>query len=74
VHVKAKVVLRGSRASRELVALVDTGASMTVIDHSLADELGVEFTGKEIMQITASVRSLLEGSLLLKSSSLRVKL
>jgi predicted aspartyl protease len=58
VHVKAKVVLRGSRASRELVALVDTGASMTVIDPSLADELGVEFTGKERALITASGQKL----------------
>jgi predicted aspartyl protease len=54
VYVKAKVTLRGFKGCKELTTLVDTGASMTVIDSSLADEVGVEFTGKERALVTAS--------------------
>jgi predicted aspartyl protease len=54
VYVRAKVMLRGFKGCKELTTLVDTGASMTVIDSSLADEVGVEFTGKERALVTAS--------------------
>ncbi len=47
-------MLRGFKGCKELTTLVDTGASMTVIDSSLADEVGVEFTGKERALVTAS--------------------
>jgi len=49
VFVKAKVVLKGSKGSKELVALVDTGASTPVIDRSLAEEIGVIFTGRRAL-------------------------
>jgi predicted aspartyl protease len=54
VYVRAKVMLRGFKGCKELTTLVDTRASMTVIDSSLADEVGVEFTGKERALVTAS--------------------
>jgi hypothetical protein len=54
MYVRARVVLRGFKSSKELVALVDTEASMTVADSLLADEVGVEFTGKERVLVTAS--------------------
>jgi predicted aspartyl protease len=54
MYVRARVVLRGFKRGKELVALVDAGASMTVIDSSLADEVGVEFTGRERVLVIAS--------------------
>ena len=49
IFVKTKVVLKGSKGSKELVALVDTGASTPVIDRSLAEEIGVIFTGRRAL-------------------------
>ncbi len=52
--VRARVRLRGERATRSLVALVDTGARMSVLDKALADELGVLYTGRELSFISIS--------------------
>ena len=49
IFVKTKVVLKGSKGSKELVALVDTGAATPVIDRSLAEEIGVIFTGRRAL-------------------------
>jgi len=54
VHVKAKVVIRGSKGSAELTALVDAGSSMTVVDRGLAEAIGVEYTDRERVIVTAS--------------------
>jgi len=45
--VKAKVALKGPRGSEECVALVDTGAIMTVVDKGLAESIGVTYTGRK---------------------------
>lgn len=52
--VKSNVELRGSKSSEKGVALVDTGAHMTVIDRHLAEALGVIYTGKERSLISAT--------------------
>ena len=54
MHVKAKVVIRGSKGSVELTALVDAGSSMTVVDRGLAEAIGVEYTDRERVIVTAS--------------------
>jgi predicted aspartyl protease len=54
VHVKAKVIIRGSKGSAELTALVDAGSSMTVVDRGLAEAIGVEYTDRERVIVTAS--------------------
>ena len=41
VLVRARVRVEGSRGGYESMALVDTRARMTLIDESLAEELGV---------------------------------
>ena len=38
----------GERATRSLVALVSTGARMSMLDKALVDELGVLYTGREL--------------------------
>ena len=43
----AKVRVQGTQNSIEIVALVDTGASLSIIDESLANYIGVEFPKKE---------------------------
>jgi predicted aspartyl protease len=52
--VRAKVVLRGSKGSREGATLVDTGAAMTVVDREVADAVGVMYTGRRRMLISAT--------------------
>ncbi|MCR6691266.1 MAG: retroviral-like aspartic protease family protein [archaeon YNP-LCB-003-016] len=52
--VRAKVVLRGSKGSREGAALVDTGAAMTVVDRDVADAVGVMYTGKRRTLMSAT--------------------
>ncbi len=52
--VKARVRLKGMRSSRECVALVDTGAAMTVIDKGLAEEVGVTYTGRKRSLVSAT--------------------
>jgi len=52
--VRAKVVLKGTKDSEECVALVDTGAAMTVIDSSLAEAIGVTYTGRKRSLISAT--------------------
>jgi predicted aspartyl protease len=44
--VRARVVVTGSKGSREGTALVDTGAVMTVVDRDVADAVGVVYTGR----------------------------
>jgi len=46
VWVKAKIGDPGKRRVIEVDALVDTGATLTVIPRRLANELGLEVTGK----------------------------
>ncbi len=52
--VKAEVRLKGSKHSYSSIALVDTGARMTLIDKALADHLGVEYTGRSLDFISIS--------------------
>ena len=52
--VRARVVLRGSKGSREGTALVDTGAAMTVVDKDIADAVGVVYTGRRRTLISAT--------------------
>jgi predicted aspartyl protease len=52
--VRARVVLRGSKGSREGTALVDTGAAMTVVDKDIADAVGVVYTGRGRTLISAT--------------------
>ncbi|RLI10928.1 hypothetical protein DRO33_04965 [Candidatus Bathyarchaeota archaeon] len=52
--VRARVRVRGTRSSRSLMALVDTGARMSVLDKELAEELGVNYTGRELSFISIS--------------------
>jgi predicted aspartyl protease len=44
--VRTRVSLKGMRSSKDCIALVDTGAAMTVIDRSLAENVGVTYTGR----------------------------
>jgi predicted aspartyl protease len=52
--VRAKVVLRGSKGFREGTALVDTSAAMTVVDGEVADAVGVMYTGRRRMLMSAA--------------------
>jgi predicted aspartyl protease len=52
--VRAGVVVKGSKGSREGTALVDTGAAMTVVDREVADAVGVMYTGRRRMLISAT--------------------
>ena len=52
--VRARVRLRGARAVHEAVALVDTGARMSILSEQLAQEVGVEFTGRELGFVSIS--------------------
>ena len=46
---KAKFRIVGSRGSLEGIALVDTGAWLTVIDVELAEGIGVKYTGLTVV-------------------------
>ena len=46
VWVKARIGDPGRRRVREVEALVDTGATLTVVPRGLARELGLEVTGR----------------------------
>jgi predicted aspartyl protease len=46
VLVKARVSMSGSRGSYSSIALVDTGARMTLVDRLVAERVGVEYTGR----------------------------
>ena len=54
VVVKARVRLSGERGSYSSTALVDTGARMTLIDRSLAERVGLWYTGRTIDFVSAS--------------------
>jgi len=54
VLVKAKVRLSGVRGSYSSTALTDTGARMSLIDKSLAERVGVQYTGRTIDFISVS--------------------
>ena len=52
--VKAKVKLRGTIREYDSNALADRGARMSLIDKSLADRIGVEYTGRIIDFVSIS--------------------
>lgn len=54
VLVKAKVRLSGLKESFSSTVLIDTGARMTLIDRSLAERIGVQYTGRIIDFISVS--------------------
>jgi len=59
VWVKARIGDPGKRRIAEVDALVDTGATLTVVPRRLAEELGLEVTGK-VPAMTASGKIELE--------------
>jgi hypothetical protein len=52
--VKAKVTLSGAKESYSSTVLTDTGARMTLIDKSLAERMGVHYTGRKIDFVSVS--------------------
>lgn len=60
--VKANITLKGSRGSGECVALVNTGAAMSVVDGELADHVGVTYTGRK-RGLTSATGHRLEGEI-----------
>jgi acid stress-induced BolA-like protein IbaG/YrbA len=52
--VKARISLRGSKDSYSSIALVDTGARMTLVDRLLAERIGVVYTGRVLSLISIS--------------------
>jgi len=62
--VKAKVVVKGSKSSIECIALVNTGAAMTVIDREVADAIGVMYTGRRRSLVSATGHKL-EGEIVI---------
>ena len=52
--VRARVYLRGYKRSCSSTALVDTSVRMTLIDKLLAEEIGVEYTGRILSFISIS--------------------
>jgi predicted aspartyl protease len=46
--------LKGMRGSKDCIALVGTGAAMTVIDRSLAENVGVTYTGRRRSLVSAT--------------------
>jgi hypothetical protein len=48
------VRLSGTRESYSSIALVDAGARMTLIDKSLAERVGVQFTGRVVNFVSVS--------------------
>jgi len=53
VLVKAGFRVIGSRGSIEGVALVDTGASLTMLDRGVAGDIGVEYVGRRVRVVVA---------------------
>ena len=51
---RRRLLSGGLRGSAELTALVDAGSSMTVVDRGLADAIGVEYTDRKRVIVTAS--------------------
>jgi predicted aspartyl protease len=52
--VRTRVSLKGMRGTKDCIALVDTGAAMTVIDRSLAENVGVTYTGRRRYLVSAT--------------------
>lgn len=52
--VRARIKLVGARGSYSSVALADIGARMTLLDRSLAERVGVEYTGRVVSFIAIS--------------------
>jgi len=59
VWVRARIGDPGKKRVVEVDALVDTGATLTVIPHKLAEELGLKVTGR-VPVMTAGSRVVLE--------------
>jgi len=53
MFVKAEFRAIGSRGSIEGVALVDTGASFTMLDRGAADGIGVKYVGRRVRAVVA---------------------
>jgi len=51
--VRTRVSLKGMRGTKDCIALVGTGAAMTVIDRSLAENVGVTYTGRRRLLVSA---------------------
>lgn len=60
VLMKAKVRLSGVKKSYSSTVLTDTGARMTLVDKSLAERIGVQYTGKTINFVSGQVVKALE--------------
>jgi hypothetical protein len=52
--VRTRVSLKGMRGSKDCIALVGTEAAMTVIDRSLAENVGVTYTGRRRSLVSAT--------------------
>jgi predicted aspartyl protease len=52
--VRTRVSLKGMRGSKDCIALVDTGAAMSVIDRSLAENVDVTYTGRRRSLVSAT--------------------
>ena len=83
--VRAKVVLRGLRGSKECTALVDTGAAMSVVDEDIAEVIGIMRTNRRKSLVSATGHKLegeviiikeldIEGEILDYEKALMVKL
>jgi hypothetical protein len=57
---KAKVRSSGVKKSYSSTVLTDTGARMTLVDKSLAERIGVQYTGKTINFVSGQVVKALE--------------
>jgi hypothetical protein len=51
--VRTRVSLKGMRGTKDCIALVGAGAAMTVIDRSLAENVGVTYTGRRRLLVSA---------------------
>ena len=60
VLMKAKVRSSGVKKSYSSTVLTDTGARMTLVDKSLAERIGVQYTGKTINFVSGQVVKALE--------------
>jgi hypothetical protein len=52
--VRTRVSLKGMRGSEDCIALVGTGAAMTVTDRSLAENVGVTYTDRRRSLVSAT--------------------
>jgi predicted aspartyl protease len=50
---RTRVSLKGMRGSKDCIALISTGVAMTVIDRSLAENVGVTCTGRRRLLVSA---------------------